>query len=317
MTREEREAHYKEARDRIFADAVQGAEASNDESRASSTTGKKKKKRNSDDGFEARSSYAPYYPQYSGPSFEQANTSTNFYNPYGTNGQDCSNVQQMQPSYQSLPYGPTMQNVESNYSQGMPQFFDPNMNQYFSSSSQSQNGSYNPLMTQPNMSTSGQPQVSDAWIQPYPFYGQNTSSYSPNVQYAYGQLPYQPNAKGGRSPHPLPGSYAGSRQSFNPQTRSFVPGSGFGVSVPRSNPGFQNGSAPFSQQLPQMPQQGHYTLPPTVRKPQNPPGQSSLSKWATAANLPAKPPPPVVSQNGAAQGMPTYHNGTYSSPSQS
>lgn len=83
MTREEREAKYKETRERIFkgfedvdsGDGVPSNETGLGISRASSTTGKRKlrKQRNIDDGFEARSHYTAYYPamQYTGPTFDQ------------------------------------------------------------------------------------------------------------------------------------------------------------------------------------------------------------------------------------------------------
>ncbi|KAL8841899.1 MAG: hypothetical protein Q9170_000772 [Blastenia crenularia] len=93
MTREEREAKYKETRDRIFRgfDDSENAEAatSNDTglgiSRCSSTNGKRRtrKHRNNDDGFEARSHYTAYYPtmQYAGPAFEQIPASPAHFNP--------------------------------------------------------------------------------------------------------------------------------------------------------------------------------------------------------------------------------------------
>lgn len=83
MTREEREAKYKETRERIFkgfedvesTDVVPSNETGLGISRASSTTGRRKtrKQRNIDDGFEARSHYTAYYPamQYVGLTFDQ------------------------------------------------------------------------------------------------------------------------------------------------------------------------------------------------------------------------------------------------------
>ena len=81
MTREEREAKYKETRERIFkdfedTDNVDGGgsnEVTNQVSRASSVNEKKRtKKRNNDDGFEARSKFNAYYPtvQYAGSSYD-------------------------------------------------------------------------------------------------------------------------------------------------------------------------------------------------------------------------------------------------------
>jgi hypothetical protein len=74
LTREEREARYREARQRIFGDSENGegdsAETSGsaeakDVSRSSSASGRKKnkKQRNYDDDFEARSRFNAYYPQ--------------------------------------------------------------------------------------------------------------------------------------------------------------------------------------------------------------------------------------------------------------
>ena len=67
MTREEREAKYKETRERIFgpeSEIVDSLEAVNELSRTSSRNEKKKKKhKNNDDGFTARSQYNAYYPQ--------------------------------------------------------------------------------------------------------------------------------------------------------------------------------------------------------------------------------------------------------------
>ena len=172
------------------------------------------------------------------------------------------------------------------------------------------------------------------------------------VPYQYGQLPYQAGAQNGRSQHPVPGSY--NRQAFNPQTRSFVPTNGF---VPQplpyggqpttnpsgfnQRPNFQPGVSfgqqqILQQQMPPIPQPGqlHMThpLPSYTRKSsgQTPgsqsPGQNTLSKWGTPANLPPKPPPPegsstsnppTIQNMAAGQGIPTFQNGTYSKPSDS
>jgi hypothetical protein len=74
LTREEREARYREARQRIFGSAetdesesteAVGSGEEKDISRSSSASGKKKnrKQRNYDDDFEARSRFNAYYPQ--------------------------------------------------------------------------------------------------------------------------------------------------------------------------------------------------------------------------------------------------------------
>jgi hypothetical protein len=81
LTREEREARYREARQRIFGnseneanDSTEGVGSGEDKdaSRSSSASGKKKtkKQRNYDDDFDSRSRFNSYYtPQYSVPSF--------------------------------------------------------------------------------------------------------------------------------------------------------------------------------------------------------------------------------------------------------
>ena len=111
MTREEREAKYKETRDRIFkgfedaenAEANQSSEPVNEMSRPSSGAGKKrpKKSKHHDDGFEARSKFNAYYPamqyptsqyppsqyppsQYPTSSYKQTAGAMVYFNPYST-----------------------------------------------------------------------------------------------------------------------------------------------------------------------------------------------------------------------------------------
>ena len=88
MTREEREAKYKETRERIFgpeSEAIDSNEAVNEVSRTSSRNEKKKKKhKNNDDGFEARSQFNAYYPsmQYPVTTYDQTAASPAYYSPY-------------------------------------------------------------------------------------------------------------------------------------------------------------------------------------------------------------------------------------------
>ena len=117
MTREEREAKYKETRERIFGgpEDPQNPESAqvlidpvSETSRTSSTSGKKKSKRNknSDDDFQARSSYNAYWPapQYPGTSYTQASTSMTYYNPY------------VQPTNSQVPQS----GIASGYNQSYP-----------------------------------------------------------------------------------------------------------------------------------------------------------------------------------------------------
>ena len=124
LTREEREAKYKETRERIFkgfedadsADAANSGEI-NGMSRTNSGTGKKrsKKLRNYDDGFEARSQFNAYYPamQYPSTTYEQATSPMAYFGPYAP--------QQNIMSSQSETMGPPMLPIPFNHSyQSMP-----------------------------------------------------------------------------------------------------------------------------------------------------------------------------------------------------
>ena len=88
MTREKREAIYKETRERIFgpeSEIIDSNEVVNEVSRTSSRNDKRKKKhKNNDDGFEARSQFNVYYPsmQYPATTLDQAAASPAYYNPY-------------------------------------------------------------------------------------------------------------------------------------------------------------------------------------------------------------------------------------------
>ena len=413
MTREEREAVYKEARDRIFKDfedsenieAPSSGDTPNETSRTSSTNGKKKtRKKNNDDGFEARSSYNAYYPamQYSGAPFNQMMNQMAYPSPF------------MQQQNGQVPY----QGVPSSYNQGyspiqtgqgypmpmhsmpmtmVPGGYSPNSGQqtfmpygpqvpqhyYQPVVQQNQMQSQPSAMSSPALSFNGQssrphsqmsdqqwPQMQANFQHPYPnFQGQQptyqalgqpqfpaptTPTNVPATPYPYGQLPYHSNVPGGRSPHPLPGSF--NRQAFNPETRAFIPANHFPspqsnahankpgehtgrpgyLSPPSHQSGIGNsayGQSPInSQQVPLIPQSGQFaqpriTAPHVGRKVSSqsttaqPQGQSSLAKWGTPANLPPKPPPSEASSRQSsgtyrtAQDMPTFQNGTYSKPS--
>ena len=383
LTREEREAKYKEARERIFkgfeeadvADTNAGLEESNEPSRSSSTSGRKKTKQQKnaqDDGFEARSQFNAYYPtmQYAGPNFAATGQDIPFYNPYGvlptnsstqtpflnsrTGQQHNFPVQQMHafgsqfqlgaqqpftagfnPYGQGLVQPPSMgynQGVNNQYSQGLSQSGMPSQRSS-AMSSPSMNTFAQPVQLQPQSSHS-------QWSQPYyqsPYQGQVAQQHSSSNQqqqnrngmhtaasipYPYGQLPGHPGRPNYQNQHPLPGSFK--RQSFNPKTQSFIPGSGFPASptiaygpqpyaantVSRGQGNQHSSQAPVNmpRQMPQHTYPTSFTVPPSVVPPssktfashsatgQSPQaqGQSSLSKWGTPSHLPPKPPPPQM-----------------------
>lgn len=412
MTREEREAKYKETRDRIFkdfedlenTDAAFGQDAAPEASRASSANGKRKtrKQQTTDDGFEARSHFTAYYPtmQYPGHTFDQSSGPPAYYNPcmtpqYQTVSEQSSLSQTMYPvnvgyGYQSTPtppeYSVPMQQYatangsimqEYNGIQPFPSYMQPLPPHLYQQNQPSPAvGQTSPAMSSPSIGGNftlprPQAQTSDQqWssmtaqylyqqpvgqqqLWPQQNQLQSTTSAPQPVQYQYGQLPYQPSQPGSKHAHPLPGSYS-RQQAFNPQTRSFIPGSlvppqaasngspdQFAISQYQGPTG---GSVSMS--VAPTPQFGSLTSAAeqksqSSRRSQTSfdenqaPAKSTLSKWGTA-NLPPKPPPPdppsvdgrhslpqnvpthtniQVVSNG--QPMPTFQNGIYSLPTQS
>lgn len=268
LSREDREARYREARLRIFGSAEEAGTTeysepvSEDVSRASSTTGKKKiagpKKARSDDddGFQARSAYNQYY---SGPGTGDGYGSEGlYYIPYTamsspgvpTYGQYSQMVTaQAQPAYgwptQMYAVQPSLQPVpspgqvnhglSSDFQQGMQSFQNVKPAQQSLPSLGSSPSAHG---LQPGFPTQI-PQAAQHWVPAQPFEaGFQTSQArfanhnATTIPYAYGQLPapaFQ-NGKPLANQHPIPGSF--SRQQFNPQSQTFVPGGAPGPQYP-------------------------------------------------------------------------------------
>ena len=392
-TREEREAKYKEARDRIFGDWKEGengdgnpsTEVSAQASRASSVNGRRKKRnqKNDDDGFQARSAFNIVYPNRP-PNFDTSGGTMGFYNPFmqqnGPQAFQAPYGQNYGPQYQPMQQsqffagqmaqqGAMTPNTMMMNVNGAQQLFmgyhlpqQPMMDQFYPQMQQPQNQmSFQPsVMQSPNAFGPQSPrpgsQMSDQnWVQagmqnPYQVFGSPTNAYQPqapqpvqqtpvsntnnlSVPYAYGQLPYQSPSPSNRDAHPVPGSY--NRQTFNAQSRVFVPGeSGFisssaGQSSPQSNSmgqapvtpqagtgfGYPTPRGPHSQLLtPSGHSNSSSPRKSSSRNSQNQsPGASTISKWGTPSTLPPKPPPPA-SQHNVSNSMPTFQNGTYSKP---
>lgn len=274
--------------------------------------------------------------------------------PYGQTYQQMPNMTnptmampQMGISNGFAAYGPNPgSHPLAGYGQQIPQMPQMPMHYYQPMQQPTTMGQQSSAMSSPALSSSAQlarpqSQMSDQqWPQapyqspylmpgnqhrPYPAQGQNTAAPGsvPTVPYQYGQLPFQPSMQSGRPPHPLPGSY--NRQSFNPQTRSFVPANNFNqprtgsygqvandinMGHPSMNYFGGNRPAPYGPQpspyfhTPPAPvptynypqnDRNHNTRKPTAHPtPSQPPVQNSLSKWGTPAHLPPKPPPSEV-----------------------
>lgn len=380
MTMEERQAKYKETRERIFGPESETAdnEVVNEVSRSSSRNDKKKKKhKTADDGFTARSQYNAYYPnmQYPVTSFEQTECPA-YYSPYVPQGNGAmTHSGTMGATLVQQGFHPGFVNIAAN-SQGfsnnmnggqmtngyeipsangsnqqLPPPFYPHMQETFALSQQSSAIS-SPALDNNGQYTRPQSQMSEQhWQQSGYDYNyqqpRDHQQFAPpqmsdpssmmNVQsvpYQYGQLPLQPGLQGAKAQHPLPGSYKS--QSFNPQTRAFIPNGASGPSqvlhhgnspnhtASRSSAvSFQNGpqfptyvqQAPSYSQMPSIAASSSFAYGLEAKSygarkssaqsngPQSP-VQSSLSKWGTPAHLPPKPPPQAPSMPEGQHSLP-------------
>ncbi|RKF64885.1 putative r3h domain-containing protein [Erysiphe neolycopersici] len=242
LSREEREAAYNKARERIFGkedknrDATPESEERNEISRSSSLSAKDrtslnkktkplKQRRDDSESFDSRSQYAPFFPQSQGPTWIPSTQ----YSPIapqllnGTNRpfQIPLSPQQYNPatvnfgnmqSFNMTQVVETYPNIEIQYSSPNTQRFQP---------PNVQNNTYGSPVQSP-------PLISQQWSQPvYPHqYHQPVSMVRgplSSIPYAFGQLPNISSLSDPKSQHPIPGSF--NRHAFNPKTQSFVPGS--------------------------------------------------------------------------------------------
>jgi hypothetical protein len=227
QTREEREAKYKEVRERIFADWKEGENekdqsngASTDASRASSVSGKKKKKKNDDDGFEARSAFYRQHPQ----GFDQSAGSMGYFNPFMIQG--------------GAP------NFQTGVGQSFPQSYSTiPQAQMFSNTITSptpQNGMYQPNNPQQYMNYGMQPQQMPAqYYQPMP--GQTQMAYTGQFAASPGYNTFNPQLSRpasqmsdqswnqGVNTYPM---YNGTQNSYNQQSQGISPSPSNAMSLP-------------------------------------------------------------------------------------
>ncbi|PWY83279.1 R3H domain protein [Aspergillus sclerotioniger CBS 115572] len=353
LTREEREAKYQEARERIFRDFAEPkpSENANGEiganmSRSSSASGRRKGHRQKtphDDSFEARSQFNAYYPgmhytngtmpygmAMNDPSFPNqpcmvgpgVSPPTMGYGPGGQTGPMYSGPMNMNamPHY-SMPVSPQMtpsgpwQNgpvpQQSPYSGYATINQSPAMASTKSSPALNSYPMPNSVQYPPNPGWStppypgGYPQPSHRNPPPSAWASYQTQPPTP-TSYPYTQYPGQPLSPGMQShsvAHPLPGSF--NRSPFNPQTRSFVPGSAPLARHPSKGsqhgmnpyPGIQPGIQPQwpgFQDANNKPQEasGSVGHGPSRGGPSG--GRDSIAKWGTPSHLPPKPPPSEV-----------------------
>ncbi|KAL9097289.1 MAG: hypothetical protein Q9165_000716 [Trypethelium subeluteriae] len=256
-TREEKEIAYKQAKERIFGpdhSANDVAEKTNvveekDNSRSSSATGKKKGKnkqrKNSDDGFELRSQYEPYYPssfQINGYGVGDGSGYT-AYPAFTTVSQQSSPTGNLQPFSYSSGYPAMVQQAPAGQNTWQSQQFSP-----YNTGQDSH--SYAPIPDQTFNLNAALQQVS---FQPHNGYSpQPASSYGPAFQDTFqemsrptsqqqqtttwSQVPYQNPAQSGQSFYLGQTSYVPQvSQSQNPYPYGQLP------------QGFANGKSPQNQ----------------------------------------------------------------------
>ncbi|KAK5077136.1 hypothetical protein LTR64_005383 [Lithohypha guttulata] len=329
LTREERQAQYKLARDRIFADfqepftsdATSNEEHSGSMSRSSSSSGKKKTKKHKqpkDDSFEARSAFVPSGPfqaQYAQAYADPATTPNYNMTPmnydqtiYGATptqtfpgfepsiaygnmqGYQSTMVpQQISPSDWQAMQAMQMQNPYFIYPQAMQYPQNQNMMMMGALPIQGQFPEWYPSQNQNFMAPSPMSPTS-----PYPPpYGVITPNSIQNEQYGSNTHRALPNTSTGQEYH------SHKRSLFNPQTRSFVPNNREGRSAARS--GRTKNNSRHSLNSVMHHQNSNSNVTSLNRE------DSLKQKYGTPASLPKKPPPqeskqaPEISNNAILQ----------------
>jgi hypothetical protein len=369
MTREEREAKYQEARERIFrdfpesknSDANNGDQSAN-MSRSSSTSGRKKNYRQKmphDDSFEVRSQFNVYLP---GMPYTNAQVPLNVgihdgsfaaQNPYIVGPSAAPAMTYVPNGQNNIIYPPHLNmNSAPQYPMAMPPHMGQNSSWQGPMPPQSPFPAFASISQPPPMmgqqpSTRSSPamnnyavpnsaqfqQTSSTWVSPpyqgsyqqpnqrsappvhWPNYPPPSMGSSPPT-YPYAQIPSQHYTPTMQNPggHPIPGGYP--RSSFNPQTRSFVPGSASPSRYPVKNyqhgtnsygnpqagtqqqwPAFQDTQGQMARLSSQASNKGPNIVAYSnvnVARAAPSGSQDSIAKWGTPSHLPPKPPPSEV-----------------------
>ncbi|KAK0108342.1 hypothetical protein ONS95_003157 [Cadophora gregata] len=320
LSREEREAAYNKARERIFGkeentgDAIPDTEDVNEMSRSSSVSTKDrapqnkrpkvpKQRRDDSESFDRRSQYTPFFPQPPVPTWVP------------------------QPQYPTVPTQPFNGTVQNNYQAVIPPFVQPvqqysqnmmsngNMQQYNSMAQQyPQRYQHHsaPITTYGTPVQSPQIPVQQWQQQQQPLY-QNQTPYQPqapvrgppsSIPYAFGQLPSTINPADPKSQHPIPGSF--NRHAFNPKTQSFVPNNpGLPIPQPMSHHGSPHQGSPhhgsphlpYTGYAPPQPQYGNGMGYNMARQGSN----NSLPSYHASPHMAHRP----MMQQNVSQGLPS------------
>ncbi|KUJ15622.1 uncharacterized protein LY89DRAFT_647446 [Mollisia scopiformis] len=259
LSREEREAAYNKARERIFGkddkagDVTPDTEDGNEMSRSSSVSTKDrtsqnkrakpaKQRRDDSENFDVRSQYAPYFPQPQAPTWVPTQQYAPMGPPQFSGGTAQPSYQNpMQPHFGPQQFNPgVMTGVNMQYNP--PQQYPPQGQQRFQQPHSAPISGFASPVQSP-------PPAPQQWPQPLyqsPYQQSQTAMVRgpPNsIPYAFGQLPSTANPADPKSQHPIPGSF--NRHAFNPKTQSFVPGSsGLPVPQPMSHHGSPHHGSP-------------------------------------------------------------------------
>jgi hypothetical protein len=319
LTREEREARYRAARQRIFGSAEseenEAAEVTGsgddkdkvkDVSRTSSASGKKKSKKQrnyDDDDFQARSHFNAYYPhQYSGPGYTADNVV--YYNgfPVPPNPQYATmNPGASPPPIYSNPYPVMMpQEAQSQYGWTGQQYQSPNGSMMYPGYGHVQNGYDLSADFQRGMASFQKagipsqvtPKMANPQMAPYQDPYQQPQHMSLNS--AWPQMSQQPTYPMGQAPYPQAGPTSGSGPY--PQQAQML------------------GSSPYGQ-FPSNPYSGksgrnQHPIPGSYTRPQfNPQTQSFIPGGMPTRTPPymGQAPPQMNGYGNFQQPYPSFH----------
>ncbi|KAI1008131.1 hypothetical protein K3495_g84 [Podosphaera aphanis] len=241
LSREEREAAYNRARERIFGkedktlgDSTSEMEERNEMSRSSSVSTKDrtalnkrskslKQRRDDSENFDSRSQYTPFFPQPQGPTWIPSAQYSPIV-PQVFNGNNMTFQGPVSPQCASnhQHFNPAMMGPSSVQNFGLPQQFSIQSSQTaqrfppHGAQMSTFGSSVQPPLTAPQQ----WPQA--VYHNPFQLPGPTIRGPPSSVPYLFGQLPTTVNPADPKSQHPIPGSF--NRHAFNPKTQSFVPG---------------------------------------------------------------------------------------------
>lgn len=265
LSREEREAAYNKARERIFGkeenigDMTPETEDGNEMSRSSSVSTKDrasqnkrpkttKQRRDEPESFDVRSQYTAFYPQPQVPTWLPTPqyppmVSQQFNAGVAQNGYQNPLPSQFVPPTQQYNQAMMVNGGMQAYNNMPQQYAQQNPARFQQPHSAPITAYGSPVQTPPIASQQWGPAPAPLYQPQYQPQGSAVRGPPHTVPYAFGQLPSTANPADPKSQHPIPGSF--NRHAFNPKTQSFVPGNvGLPVPQPMSHHGSPHHGSP-------------------------------------------------------------------------